>query len=73
MRLYRRLAHVATLADAADRYCSMTRAAPSLRQESDREHHELLAACRRRDVEAAVDRLTRRFGAARDALAPPIG
>ena len=69
----RLLAHVATLANAADRYRSMTRAAPSLRQKSDREHHELLAACRRRDIEAAVACLTRHIGDARDALSPLIG
>ncbi len=43
------------------------------RQKSDREHHELLVACRRRDVEAAVDCLTRHVGDARDTLAPLIG
>ena len=68
----RLLAHIAMLSNAADRYRSMTRAAPSFREESDREHYELLAACRRRDTEAAVDCLTRHIGDARDALAPLV-
>ncbi len=66
----RLVAHVAMLINAADRYRSMTRAAPSLREKSDLEHYELLAACRSRDAEAAVDCLTRHIGDARDALAP---
>ena len=69
----RLLAHVAMLANAADRYRSMSRAAPSFRRKSDREHHELLAACRARDAESAVDCLTRHIGDARDTLAPLIG
>ena len=68
----RLLAHVAMLGNAADRYRSMTRAAPSFREKSDHEHYELLAACRRRDTEAAVDCLTRHIGDARDALAPLV-
>ena len=68
----RLLAHIAMLGNAADRYHSMTRAAPSFREKSDREHYELLAACRRRDTEAAVDCLTRHIGDARDALAPLV-
>ena len=68
----RLLAHVAMLSNAADRYRSMTRTAPSFREKSDREHYELLAACRSRDAEAAVDCLTRHIGDARDALAPLV-
>ena len=68
----RLLAHVSMLSNAADRYRSMTRAAPSFREKSDREHHELLAACRSRDAEAAVDCLTRHIGDARDILAPLV-
>lgn len=68
----RLLAHVAMLSNAADRYRSMTRAAPSFREKSDREHYELLAACRSRDTEAAVDCVTRHIGDARDALAPLV-
>ena len=68
----RLLAHIAMLGNAADRYRSMTRAAPSFREKSDREHYELLAACRRRDTDAAVDCLTRHIGDARDALAPLV-
>ena len=68
----RLLAHVAMLSNAADRYRSMTRAAPSFREKSNREHYELLAACRSRDTEAAVDCLTRHIGDARDALAPLV-
>ena len=68
----RLLAHVAMLGNAADRYRSMTRAAPSFREKSDREHYELLTACRRRDTEAAVDCLTRHIGDAREALAPLV-
>ena len=68
----RLLAHVAMLGNAADRYRSMTRAAPSFREKSDREHYELLAACRRRDTDAAVDCMTRHIGDARDALAPLV-
>ena len=68
----RLLAHVAMLGNAADRYRSMTRAAPSFREKSDREHYEMLAACRSRDTEAAVDCLTRHIGDARDALAPLV-
>ena len=68
----RLLAHVAMLGNAADRYLSVTRAPPSLREKSDREHYELLAACRSRDTEAAVDSLARHIGDARDALAPLV-
>ena len=69
----RLLAHVAMLGNAADRYRSMTRAAPSFRDKSDcKSIYELLAACRSRDTEAAVDCLTRHIGDARDTLAPLV-
>ena len=50
----------------------MTQTAPSFRDKSDRKHYELLTACRARDVEAAVDCLTRHIGDARDVLAPLV-
>lgn len=49
----RLLAHISLLHDAADRYLRIAIRQLDYAVRSDREHRELLAACRRRDAEAA--------------------
>ncbi|NMM43577.1 GntR family transcriptional regulator [Rhodospirillaceae bacterium KN72] len=64
----RLLAHILMLGNAADRYLCMVKAGPTYREKSDREHYELLSACRARDADAAADVTARHIGEARDAL-----
>lgn len=61
----RLLAQVDILFNAADRYLCIVKAPPDLREKSDREHLELIEACRRRDAEAAEACLLRHIGDAR--------
>ncbi|MCC4245324.1 GntR family transcriptional regulator [Stappia indica] len=51
----RLLAHISLLHDAADRYLRIAIRQLDYAVRSDREHRELLAACRRRDTEAAQE------------------
>lgn len=51
----RLLAHISLLHDAADRYLRIAIRQLDYAVRSDREHRELLAACRRRDADAAQE------------------
>ncbi|MEM7544072.1 MAG: GntR family transcriptional regulator [Pseudomonadota bacterium] len=61
----RLLAQVDILFNAADRYLCIAKSPPGQREKSDREHLELLDACRRRDEGAAETCLIRHIGDAR--------
>ena len=65
----RLLALIDTLYAAADRYMFMCDADAALHAKSNAEHHELLAACRARDSDAATACLRRHIADARDTFA----
>ena len=65
----RLLGLVQTLGDAADRYTFMTSVGQPIRDKSNAEHRELIAACYARDVAAASDCIERHIGDARDVFA----
>lgn len=60
------------LGRAADRYMFMVTADQAFRDKSNREHHQLVQACRDRDADAAVACLTAHIGDARDTFAPKL-
>ncbi|WP_461426092.1 GntR family transcriptional regulator [Gymnodinialimonas sp.] len=64
----RLLSHVEMLYNATDRYVSMLKAGPDLRDKSNAEHRELLTHCLARDTDAAEACIRRHITDARDAL-----
>lgn len=64
----RLLAHIAGLGDVAERYLRFTAGSLDYTERSHREHRALLAACRRRDEEAAAGLLTRHIAEAGEIL-----
>lgn len=69
----RLLQQLDTLFAAADRYVCFAKASPELRNKSNREHHAMLDACRRRDADAAAKVLARHIGDAVDHFAGQFG
>ena len=64
----RLLAHIESLARAADRYLRAAAAGLDYRVPSDREHRAMLKACRTRDTAQAVELIQRHILDARDAM-----
>ncbi len=63
---------IQNLCRAADRYTFMCSVGQAFHDKSSREHHELLAACTKRDIDTAVACLTKHIGDARDKFAPML-
>ena len=63
---------IANLGQAADRYMFMCTVDRAVHDKSNREHHQLLTACKARDEAAAVDCIARHIGDARDLFAPML-
>ncbi len=66
----RLLALIDNFGECADRYMFMVAAGHALHEKSNREHHVLLDACRKRDTDAAVTCLKGHIEDARDTFAP---
>lgn len=64
----RLLEQIETLFNAADRYLCIAKAPEGLRETSNREHEQLLEACRRRDAKAAEACLQDHVGGAMQSL-----
>lgn len=65
----RLIAQIDILFNAADRYLCIAQSPLEQREKSDREHLELLGACRNRDADAAANCLVRHIGDARQVFA----